>query len=112
MPHHHQPARDFFFLGSQADGQEGAVWGAQGDVVDQAAALEEGVLTMNTAGIILVALAYVDDATSYCAPKSWLDTAELPFEVFYYCHPGSVLCNFSICGWSPHGPEPPVLEVD
>ena len=81
----------------------------QGDVVNQTAALEEGMLAMNAAGVILVALAYVDDAALCCASESWFDPGELPFEVFYYCHPGGVFCCVSVCGWSPCGPEPSPL---
>ena len=73
--------------------------------MDQTTALEEGMLTVDAAGIILAALAYVDDATLCCVPKSWFDPGKLPFEVFYYRHPGGVLCNVSICGWSPRGLE-------
>jgi hypothetical protein len=88
------------------------VWGAQGDVVDQTAALEEGALAMNTAGIVLVTLAYVDNATLCCVSKSWFDPGKLPFEVFYCRHPGSVFCNVSVCGWPPCSPEPSPLQID
>ena len=88
------------------------VRGAQGDVVDQTAALKEGVLSMNAVGVVLAALAYIDDATFCYAPESWFNTAELPFEVFYYRHSGSVFCSISISGWPSCGFEPPVLEVD
>jgi hypothetical protein len=74
------------------------VWGVQGDVVDQAIALEKGALTMNTAAIILAALAHVDDATLRCVPELWFDPGELPFEVFYCRHPGGVFCGVSVCG--------------
>jgi hypothetical protein len=84
----------------------------QGDVVDQTAALEEGALAVNTAAIVFAALAHVDDATFCCASESWFDAGELPFKVFYYCHPGGVLCNVSVCGWPPHSPKPPMLKVD
>ena len=94
------------------DGQEGVVQGVQSDVVDQTAALEEGALAVNAAGVILVALTYVDDAALCCASESWFDTSELPFEVFYHHHPGGMLCNISICGWPPHGPKSPALQVD
>ena len=80
------------------DSQEGAVWGVQDDVVNQTAALEEGALTVNAVGIVLVALAYVDDAALCCASESGFDPGELPFEVFYCCHPGGVFCNVSVCG--------------
>ena len=93
------------------DGQEGAVWGTQGDVVDQTASLEEGALAMNTTAIVFAALAHVDDTTFCCASESRFDTGELPFEVFYYCHPDGVFCSISICGWPPCGPESPVLQV-
>ena len=94
------------------DGQEGAVWGTQGDVVDQTAALEEGALAVNTAGIVLVALAYVDDTALCCASEIWFDPGELPFEVFYCRHPGGVFCNVSICGWPPCGPKSSPLQID
>ena len=84
----------------------------QGDVVDQTTALEEGVLTMNAAGVVLVALAYVDDTTLCCASESWFDPGELPFEVFHCRHPGGVLCNISVCGWPPRGPESSLLQID
>jgi hypothetical protein len=77
----------------------------KGDVMDQTTALEEGTLTVDAAGIILAALAYVDDATLCCAPESWFDPGKLPFEVFYCRQGGGMLCNVSVCGWSPHGPE-------
>ena len=87
------------------DGKEGAVWGTKGDVMDQTAALEEGMLAVDAAGVILAALAYVDDATLCCVPKSRFDPGELPFEVFYCRHPGSMLCNVSVCGWPSRSPE-------
>ena len=85
------------FLEGEVDGEEGVVWGMQGDVVDQTAALEEGALAVNAVGIILAALAYIDDATFCCVPKLWFDAAELPFKVFYYHRPGGVFCSISIC---------------
>ena len=91
------------------DGQEGAVWGMQGDVVNQTAALEEGTLAVNAAGVILVTLAYVDDTALCCASESWFDPGKLPFEVFYYRHPGGVFCCVRICRWSPCGPKPSLL---
>jgi hypothetical protein len=94
------------------DDQEGAVQGAQDDVVDQTAALEEGALAMNATGVVLVALAYVDDAALCCASELWFDPGELPFEVFYCCHPGSVFCNVSVCGWLPRGPKSSPLQID
>ena len=80
--------------------------------MDQTAALEEGTLTMNAAGVILVALAYVDDTALCCASESWFDPGKLPFEVFYCHHPGGVFCCVSVCGWSPCDPKPSPLEVD
>ena len=80
--------------------------------MDQTAALEEGVLTVNAAGIVLVALAYVDDAALCCTSESWFDPGELPFEVFYCCHPGGMFCCVSICGWSLHSSKPSPLQVD
>jgi hypothetical protein len=112
MPYHYQSAQDFFLLGSQVDGQEGVVRGMQGDAVDQTTALEEGTLTVNTAAIVFAALAHVDDPTFCCASELWFEAGELPFEVFYYRHPGGVLYNVSICGWPPCGPESPALHVD
>ena len=94
------------------DDQEGVVQGTQNDVVDQTAVLEEGALAVNAAGIVLVALAYVDDAALCCASESWFDPGELPFEVFYYHHPGGMFCNVSVCGWSPHSSKPSPLQVD
>ena len=80
--------------------------------MDQAAALEEGALAVNAAGIVLVALAYVDDTALCCASEIWFDPGKLPFEVFYYCHPGGVLCNISVCGWPPRGPKSSPLQID
>jgi hypothetical protein len=80
--------------------------------VDQTTALEEGALAMNAAAIVLVALAYVDDAALCCVSKSWFDPDELPFEVFYCCHPGGVFCSISISGQPPHGPGPSPLKID
>ena len=80
--------------------------------MDQAAALEEGVLAVNATGVVLVALAYVDDATFCCASESWFDLGKLPFEVFYCRHPGGMFCIVSICGWSPRGSKPSPLQVD
>ena len=88
------------------------VWGAQDDVVDQATALEEGALAVNAAGIVLVALAYVDDTALCCASELGFDPGKLPFEVFYCHHPGGVFCNVSVCGWPPRSPEPPPLQID
>jgi len=62
----------------------------------EAAALEQGVLAMNAAYIVLAALPYVDDATFCCASESGFEFVELPFEAFHCCHPGGVLCG--ICG--------------
>ena len=80
--------------------------------MDQTTALEEGMLAVDAAGIILAALAYVDHATLCCAPESWFDPGELPFEVFYCRHPGGVFCNVSICGWPPCGPKSSPLQID
>jgi hypothetical protein len=80
--------------------------------VDQTAALEEGALAINAAGIVFVTLAYVDDAALCCASESWFDPGKLPFEVFYRRHPGGVFYSVSVSWWSPHGPKPPPLEVD
>ena len=88
------------------------VRGAQDDVVDQAAALEEGALAVNAAGIVLVALAYVDDTALCCASEIWFDPGKLPFEVFYCSHPGSVFYNVSICGWPPCSPKSSPLQID
>jgi hypothetical protein len=112
MPHHYQSVQDFFLLRSQADGQEGAVQGVPGDVVDQTTALEEGALTMNAATIVFAAFAHIDDATLGCVSESRFDAAELPFEVFNCHHPGSMFCNISISGWPPHGLKPSPLEID
>ena len=73
--------------------------------MNQTATLEEGVLAVNATSVVLVALAYVDDATLCCVSESWFDPGKLPFEVFYCRHPGSVFCNVSVCGWPPRGPE-------
>ena len=43
--------------------------------MDQTAALEEGALTVNAAGVVSVALAYVDDTALCCASKSGFDPA-------------------------------------
>ena len=80
--------------------------------MDQTASLEEGVLAVNAAGVVLVTLAYVDDAELCCASESGFDPGELPFEVFYYRHPGGVFCNVSVYGWPPHSPEPSPLQID
>ena len=80
--------------------------------MDQTTALEEGALAVNAAAIVFAALAHVDDATFCCASESWFDAGELPFKVFYYCHPGSVLCNISVCGWLPRGPKSSPLQID
>jgi hypothetical protein len=88
------------------------VQGAQGNIVDQTTALEEGALAVNATGVVLVALADVDDTALCCVSKSWFDPGELPFEVFYCRHPGGMFCNVSVCGWSPHGLKPSPLEVD
>ena len=80
--------------------------------MDQAAALEEGALAVNAAGIVLVALAYVDDAALCCASESWFDPGELPFEVFYCRHPDGVFCCVHVCGWSPCSSKPSLLQVD
>ena len=74
------------------------VLGTQGDVVNQTAALEEGALAVNATGIVLVALAYVDDATLCCASELGFDPVKLLFEVFYGRHPGGMFCNISVCG--------------
>ena len=87
-------------------------WGLEDDVVDQTAALKEGALAMNTAAIVLAALAYVDDATLCCAPESWFDDTELPFKVFHYCRPGGVFCSVSISQWPPCGLKPSPLEIN
>jgi hypothetical protein len=84
----------------------------QDDVVGQTTALEEGALAMNAAGVVLVALAYVDDAALCCTSELWFDPGELPFKVFYCCHPGGMFCNVSICGWPPRGPESSLLQID
>ena len=94
------------------DGREGAVQGMQGDIVDQATALEEGALTMNAATIVFAALAHVDNATFCCASESRFDLGELPLEVFYCRHPGSVFCGVSVRGWPPRGLKPSPLQVD
>ena len=88
------------------------VRGMQGDVVDQAAALEEGALTMNAATIVFSALAHIDDATFCCASESRFDLGELPFEVFYCHHPGGVFCGVSVRGWPPCSLKPSPLQVD
>ena len=80
--------------------------------MDQTAALEEGALAVNATGIVLVALAYVDDATLCCASELWFDPGELPFKIFYCRHPGGVFCNVSIYGWPPRGPESSPLQID
>jgi len=87
-------------------------WGAQCDVVDEAAALEQGALAMNAACIVLAALPYVDDTTFCCASELGFEFVELPFEAFYCRHPGGVLCG--ICGvWrSPNGLDSSALEAD
>ena len=80
--------------------------------MDQATALEEGVLAVNAAAIVFAALTHVDDATFCYAPESWFDAAEVPFEVFHFCHPGGVLCNVNVSRWPPHGSKPSPLESD
>ena len=94
------------------DGQEGVVWGAQGNIVDQTAALEEGVLAVNAAGVVLVAFAYVDDAALCCVSESWFDPGKLPFEDFYYRHPGGMFYSVSVSWWSLHSSKPSPLKVD
>jgi hypothetical protein len=88
------------------------VRGAQGDIVNQTAALEEGALAVNATAIVFAALAHVDDTTFCCASKSWFDLSELPFEVFYCHHPGGMFYGVSVSWWPPHGPKPSPLEVD
>jgi len=87
-------------------------WGAQRDVVDEAATLEQGALAVNAACIVLVALPYIDDATFCCASESGFEFVELPFEAFHCRHPGGVLCG--ICGiWqSPDSLESSALKAD
>ena len=80
--------------------------------MDQTAALEEGVLTMNATAIVFAALAHVDDATFCCASKSWFDAGKLPFEVFYCRHPDSMFCGVSISWWPPHGSKPSLLKIN
>ena len=80
--------------------------------MDQAAALEEGVLTMNAATVVFAALAHIDDATFCCVSESRFDQGELPFEVFYCRHPGCVFCGVSVHGWPPRGPESSPLQID
>ena len=70
-------------------------WGAQCDVVDETATLEQGAFTMNAACIVLAALPYVDDATLCCVSKLGFEFVELPFEVFYCRHPGGMFCDVS-----------------
>ena len=84
----------------------------QGDIVDQTAALEEGALTMNAATIVFAALAHIDDAAFCCVSKLRFDLGELPFEVFYCCHPGGVFCGVSVYGWPPRSLKPSPLQVD
>ena len=67
---------------------------------------------MNAAAIVLAALAHVDDTTFCCASESWFDAGKLPFEVFYCCHPGSMFCGVSVCGWPSRGSKPPVLKIN
>jgi hypothetical protein len=88
------------------------VQGVQGDIVDQTAALEEGVLTMNAATIVFAALAHIDDAAFCCASESRFDLGELPFEVFYCHHPGGMFHGVSVCGWPPRGRKPSPLQID
>ena len=80
--------------------------------MDQTAALEEGVLTMNAATVVLATLAHIDDATFCCASELRFDLGELPFEVFYCRQGGSMFCSVSVHGWPSRGPKPSLLEVD
>jgi hypothetical protein len=70
------------------------------------------MLAVNAAGVVLVALAYVDDTALCCASEIWFDPGKLPFEVFYCRQGGGMLYDVSICGWPPRDSESSPLQID